>query len=396
MTLTRIENTFDIYEKRKNTDSIKFDFNSKMGKPEGLIPLWVADMDFMSPIEVRQALQERIEHGIFGYSDTNDTYLDLVKQWFYDAFNYKVEREWIVETPGIVFALSTAIKAFTENGDAILIQPPVYPPFSECISKNERRIVVNPLKYDNGKYTIDYTDFEHKIINESVKMFILCSPHNPVGRVWTIEELNKMADICAKHHVLILSDEIHADFVYPPLKHHMLASVAPQMQEHIITCTSPSKTFNLAGLQISNVFISNPKLKARFEAELEKTGFHTVGIMGIIACKAAYSHGRPWLNDLLIVIKENIDYVRTELAVKCPKIIITDIEGTYLLWLDFNAYNLPPSELERIIQQDAKLWLNSGTTFGFGGEGFQRLNVATQRYVLEQAVAQLVEAFKDL
>lgn len=390
------DNNFNVYEKRSNTDSIKFDFSAKLGKPEGLIPLWVADMDFMSPKEVRQALMARVEHGIYGYSDTRDDYFEAIKKWFSEGFDYRIESDWIVETPGIVFALSTAIKAFTENGDAILIQPPVYPPFSECISKNDRRIVLNPLKYSDGKYTIDFSDFEHKIINEDVKMFILCSPHNPIGRVWTFEELIKIVEICAKHHVLILSDEIHADFVYPPNKHYVLAAIAPQMQDKIITCTSPSKTFNLAGLQISNVFLSSAKMRARFEAELERTGFHTAGIMGIVACKAAYTHGRPWLNDLLQYFNDNIDFVRSALVEELPKVKIANTEGTYLLWLDFNAYNLHPSELDRMIQDDAKLWLNSGPSFGYGGEGFQRLNIATHRKVLKQAVTQLIEAFKDL
>lgn len=390
------DNTFDAFEKRRNTDSIKFDFNTEMGKPEGLIPLWIADMDFMSPIEVRQALMERAKHGIFGYSDTNEDYFGSIKNWFSESFNYHIESEWIIETPGIVFALSTAIKAFTDNGDAILIQPPVYPPFFDCITKNDRRIVQNPLKYNDGTYTIDFIDFEHKIRNDDVKMFILCSPHNPICRVWTHEELSKMVEICAKYHVLIISDEIHADFVYPPHKHHVLASIMPQMQDSIITCTSPSKTFNLAGLQISNIIISNVKLRARFDAELMKTGFHTAGIMGIIACKAAYTHGRPWLTDLLQYFKDNIDFVRTELETKLPKIRIADTQGTYLLWLDFSAYNLHQFELDEIIQNDAKLWLNSGSAFGYGGEGFQRLNIATHRKVLEQAVAQLVDTFKAL
>ena len=396
MSIITYDNTFDVYEKRRNTDSIKFDFYNEMGKPDGLIPLWIADMDIMSPPEVREALMARVEHGIYGYSDTNDDYFDTVKTWFSEGFNYHIENDWIIETPGIVFALATAIKAFTDNGDAIMIQPPVYPPFAECISKNDRRIVQNPLKYNDGSYSIDFIDFEHKIQNENVKMFILCSPHNPIGRVWTLEELHKMAEICLRHHVLILSDEIHADFVYPPHKHHILASIAPQMQDHIITCTSPSKTFNLAGLQISNVFITSPKMRTRFEAELMRTGFHTVGIMGIVACKAAYTFGRPWLNDLLHYFSDNITYVRTELENKLPKIKIADTQGTYLLWLDFNAYNLTQVELDRIIQDNAKLWLNSGTAFGYGGEGFQRLNIATHRSLLEQAITQLVDAFKDL
>lgn len=394
MSIITNDNHFDVFSKRLNTDSIKFDFSAQFNKPDGLIPLWVADMDFMSPIEVRQALAKRVEHGIYGYSDTREDYYDAVKKWFKDGFDFSIQNDWIIETPGIVFALATAIKAFTDFGDAILIQPPVYPPFAETISKNDRRIILNPLKYDNDTYTIDFNDFEHKIVSEDVKMFILCSPHNPIGRVWTYDELKKMADICEKHHVLILSDEIHADFIYPGHQHFILPTVAPEYMDHIITCTSPSKTFNLAGLQISNLFISNPKLKQRFKAELLKTGYHSPTLMGIEACKAAYSHGRPWLNDLLIYLKENIDYLKSELERELPEIKVVCTEGTYLLWLDFNALNLSQAELDRIIQDDAKLWLNTGTSFGFGGEGFQRVNMATHREVIERAVKQLIEAFK--
>jgi len=389
------DNTFDIFAKRLNTDSIKFDFNEKFNKPNGLIPLWIADMDFMSPVEVRNALAAKVEHGIYGYSDTREDYHEIVKAWFKNGFGYSVESDWIVETPGIVFALATAIRAFTDFGDAILIQPPVYPPFAETISLNERRVVLNPLKYENYTYSLDLHDFEHKIVSEDVKMFILCSPHNPIGRVWTFDELKHMTEICKKHKVLIISDEIHADFVYEGHKHLMLPTVAPDMAHQIVTCTSPSKTFNLAGLQISNLFISNPKLKQKFSAELLRTGYHSPTLMGIEACKAAYQYGKPWLNDLLLYLKGNIDYFKTTIEQEIPEIKVIVSEGTYLVWIDFNALNLTQHDLDKLMQDSAKLWLNSGTTFGYGGEGFQRINMATHRTIIEQATKQLVDAIKN-
>ena len=383
---------FDEIIDRRNTNSIKYDFMSERGKAEDLIPLWVADMDFKVPDAVTKALAEAVEHGIFGYSDSRADYFESVHSWYKNRFNYDVKEEWLVKTPGIVFALATAIRAFTEKGDGVIIQQPVYYPFSGLILGNKRRLINNPLIYKDDRYYIDFDDFEEKIIRENVKLFLLCSPHNPVARVWTREELSRLGDICLKHGVIVVSDEIHADFVFGENKHSIFPSIRPVYLNNTILCTSPSKTFNMPGLQVSNIFIADEKLRLQFKNTIRKTGYSHLNALGLVACTAAYQHGAQWLEALKVYLWENIRFVKDFLESHIPQVKLVEPEGTYLLWLDFSALRLKDDELEKLIEKKAKLWLSPGKAFGVGGEGFQRLNIACPRQVLVRALLQLKRA----
>ncbi|MCX7615321.1 MAG: pyridoxal phosphate-dependent aminotransferase [Clostridiales bacterium] len=387
---------FDKIIDRKNTNSLKYDFMVERGKPDGILPLWVADMDFRTPECVINALVEKSRHGIFGYSETKEVYFNVLKQWFHHRYKWEVEPEWLVKTPGVVFAICTAIRAMTEQGDAVLIQEPVYYPFSESVKANKRKLVINQLVNSGGRYTIDFSDFEDKIVKNKVKLFILCSPHNPVGRVWTKEELIGMGDICLKYGVTVISDEIHADFTYNGFKHFVFSDLKPEFSEITITCTAPTKTFNLAGLQISNIFIPNREIKRKFKSEIIKGGYSQLNIMGITACQAAYRDGFKWLSDLKEYLSGNLNFLRNFLLKKLPQIKLIEPEGTYLVWLDFHELGLSDEKLEDLIVNQAGLWLDSGTMFGAGGEGFQRINIACSRSILEKALIQLEQAVNSL
>ncbi len=379
---------------RADTDSLKFDFAAQRGKPEGLLPLWVADMDFRSPPAVIDALTERSRHGIFGYTDTREDYTDILRAWFSRCHGWDIDPAWLIKTPGVVFALCAAIRAYTQPGDAVIIQQPVYYPFEGSIRENGRRPVVNELVYADGRYSIDFDDFETRIMENSVKLFILCSPHNPVGRVWTEAELVRMGDICVKHGVIVVSDEIHQDFVFPGYKHLVFSALKPEYAAVTVTCTAPSKTFNLAGLQISNVFVPDRRLRDRLKREISRTGYSQLNTMGIVACKAAYAHGQAWLDGLRAYLLENLDYVRSFLQESLPHIRLVEPEGTYLLWLDCKALGLDDAALEKRILHDARLWLDTGTIFGAGGSGFQRINMACPRSTLQTAMERLERALR--
>ncbi len=381
---------------RRNTNSLKYDFTAERGKAADILPLWVADMDFPTVPEVTEALVKASRHGIFGYTEVKGEYFSVLQNWFSAHYHWNIERKWLIKTPGVVFALATAIRAFTEKGDAVLIQRPVYYPFSETIVSNDRILVNNPLVYKDGKYHIDFTDFEEKIIKNQVKLFLLCNPHNPVGRVWTRDELVRIGDICVKHNVLIVSDEIHADFIYPGHEHLVLANLKAEYSERTITCTAPSKTFNLAGLQVSNVLIVNPRIKHAFKAEIAKTGYSQLNTMGLIACQAAYEYGEVWLEELKEYLFQNLNYVRNYLKEHIPELKLIEPEGTYLVWIDFSGLKLPEEKLEDLIVNKAKLWLDAGTMFGPEGLGFQRINIACPREVLTLALTQLRNAVTDL
>jgi cystathionine beta-lyase len=293
-----------------------------------------------------------------------------------------------------VFALAMAVKAYTEPGDSVIIQMPVYYPFREVIEDNGRVVVNNSLKNVNGQYEIDFEDFEQKIRENQVKLFLLCSPHNPVGRVWKEWELRKLADICRKYGVVIVSDEIHSDFVYGENHHTVLANLAPEYAEMTVTCTAPTKTFNLAGLQISNIWISNPTLRAKFKKQVDGAGYSQVGLMGLVGCQAAYEEGEEWLSQLLPYLQGNLDFLRSYLKENLPEITMTEPEGTYLIWLDFRALNFTEAQREELIVKKAKLWLDSGAMFGPDGEGFERINIACPRSTLKQALDQLKAAMR--
>ena len=380
---------------RNNTLSIKYDFAKERKKPSDLLSLWVADMDFPVAQEIKDALIERCNHGIFGYSEVKTPYYEVIAKWYRERFAWQTQEKWLVKTQGVVAAIANAIRAFTEEGDSILIQKPVYYPFFLTIEDNKRKVVNNSLVYKNGRYEMDFVDFEEKIISHKVKLFVLCSPHNPVGRVWNKEELLKIGDICLKHKVIVVADEIHADFVYHGHQHQVFANLKTDYQEITVTCTAPSKTFNIAGLQVSNIFIANENLRKKFKQELKKTANADINVMGLIACQAAYSQGEDWLRQVKIYIAENLEYVKNFLRDNLPQVKLVEPEGTYLLWLDFRELNLTEEELEDLIINKAKLWLDGGTMFGTEGVGFQRINIACPQKILIQAFTQLKEALKQ-
>ncbi len=377
---------------RKGTDSLKYDFAVERGLPKDVLPLWVADMDFPVEDHIKEALIKASEHAIFGYSDTKDDYFEVLSSWYERRFFWKAKKEWLVKTPGVVFAIAMAIQALTKENEAIIIQEPVYYPFSSTIRANNRKLVINNLVLKKDKYHIDFVDFEKKIIENNVKLFILCSPHNPVGRVWTREELQKLANICLKHKVYIFSDEIHSDLVYEKDTHTIFANLGKDVEDSCIVATAPSKTFNIAGLQVSNIWIANKKMRDAFKEAIDRAGYSQLNNMGLIATKAAYKYGEEWLEELKIYLKSNIDFVREFLKDKLPNIKLIEAEGTYLLWLDCRELGLSEKERQGLIQDKAKLWLDTGTMFGKAGAGFERINIACPRKTLEEAMNRLKEA----
>ncbi len=385
---------FDKIIDRRNTRSLKYDFAKKRGMPEDVLPLWVADMDFETSSYIQDALQERIQHGIFGYSEVQTPYFDIVRHWMETHHDWIPEENWLIKTPGVVFALAMAVKAYTEPNDSVLIQQPVYYPFSEVIEDNHRKIISNDLVLgEDSRYHIDFDDFERKIIQHQVKLFLLCSPHNPAGRVWTAEELRKMGDTCLKHGVIIVSDEIHQDFVFQG-KHTVFANLGEQYQQNCIICTSPSKTFNLASMLISNIFIPNVQLRRKFRKEVDAAGMSQLSVLGLVATEAAYHYGEEWYRAMLAYVRRNLDFVRNFVENHLPEVNMIALEGTYLVWLDFRKTGLSVEELDEIIIHKAKLWLDSGKIFGECGKGFQRINIACPQSVLENALERIKTALE--
>ena len=386
---------FDEVIDRKGTNCLKYDFALERGYPEGVLPFWVADMDFRTAPPVIEELERRVQHGIFGYTDPGADYRAAVWNWM------KTQHDWtpavgsLTITPGVVFALGMAVQSFTAPGDAVLIQQPVYYPFSSIILGNDRQLVNSPLVLKDGHYEIDFVDFEQKITSKNVKLFLLCNPHNPAGRVYTRDELQKMATICLQHGVTIVADEIHNDFIRKGYEHTVLASLGDDIAQHVVTCTAPSKTFNLAGLQISNIFIENESMRQKFRATIDHAGYSQPNALGMFAAQAAYEKGLPWLEALRDYLEQNYQKTKAFLEKELPKVQLIEPEGTYLLWLDFRAYGLSAKELDDIIVHEANLWLDSGHIFGKDGEGFERLNIACPWATLQQGLKQLAKAFQD-
>ena len=386
---------FDEVIDRKGTNCLKYDFALERGYPEGVLPFWVADMDFRTAPPVIEELERRVQHGIFGYTDPGADYRAAVWNWM------KTQHDWtpavgsLTITPGVVFALGMAVQSFTAPGDAVLIQQPVYYPFSSIILGNDRQLVNSPLVLKDGHYEIDFVDFEQKITSKNVKLFLLCNPHNPAGRVYTRDELQKMATICLQHGVTIVADEIHNDFIRKGYEHTVLASLGNDIAQHVVTCTAPSKTFNLAGLQISNIFIENESMRQKFRATIDHAGYSQPNALGMFAAQAAYEKGLPWLEALRDYLEQNYQKTKAFLEKELPKVKLIKPEGTYLLWLDFRAYGLSAKELDDIIVHEANLWLDSGHIFGKDGEGFERLNIACPWATLEQGLKQLAKTFKN-
>ena len=386
---------FDKIIDRHGTNCLKFDFAKERGKNGDELSLWVADMDFEVAKPITDALQAQVNHGIYGYTEVKSDYFEIVKNWFKDNFDWEIKKGSLVKTPGVVYAIAMAVKAFTKEGEAVIIQQPVYYPFSEMIIANNRKLVNSPLVLKDGRYEIDFEDFEKKIVENNVKLFILCSPHNPVGRVWSVEELKRIGDICIKHDVVIFSDEIHADFVYEPNKHHVFASLGESYAANSVIATAPSKSFNIAGLQVSNIFIGNKKLRDAFRNEIVKSGYSQLNTMGLVAARAAYESGKEWLDEVRAYIKDNLIFFRDYLKENIGELSLIEPEGTYLVWVDFRKLGLSEKQREDLIVNKAKLWIDSGAMFGVDGEGFERFNIACPRSYLKKALDSLKKAVEE-
>lgn len=388
-----MDSHFDRQMMRENTRSVKWDLRKAIFGSEDILPMWVADMDFLVPDQVKKALIKRAGHGIYGYTFTDPSLNKLVTKWLMERFQWKVGASSIIYSPGVIPTLNMAIQAFTEIGDPIMIQTPVYPPFHDSIKNNQREIVENPLILNNNKYEIDFHDMEEKIKN-GVKAFILCNPHNPVGRVWTIEELTKMAELCQKYNVLIFSDEIHADIIYSGHQHIPIASINDEIANRTITCLSPTKTFNLAGLQVSYAVVKKEEMRKQLEKAFHKNGIHMINTMGITALEAAYTHGHQWLQELVEYLETNVELL--EYSFDNTEIQVIKPEGTYLVWLDFRALGMEHEDLKNWLITKAKVGLNDGLTYGEEGEGFMRINIGAPRSQVTQAIHRIKHAIKEL
>jgi len=388
---------FDKIINRKNTNCSKWDNANKRLNAEIELPLWVADMDFAAPAEVVKTVSDFAATGIYGYTYIPEKYYDSIIGWFERNHNWRILRDWILFSPGVVISLKTMIQAFTEPGDKIIIQTPVYPPFYKCVTDNCRELLTNPLLINNNCYEMDFVDLERKLKDDKTKMLIICNPHNPVGRVWTESELTRVAELCLKHKVFVISDEMHCDLVHQCHKHTAFMKISDKILMNSATCIAPSKTFNLAGLQNSNIIIANPKLRDKLKLFLyKKNGLVEPSLFGIAATIAAYNHGDDWLKQVIEYIYGNYIYLTNYLKKRLPAVRIFPLEATYLVWLDFNGLNISADELKRIIFDCAGVGLNDGRTFGeLEGRGFQRMNIACPRVILKKAIRRIVCAFKS-
>ncbi len=384
---------FDKITKRENTNSVKYDLRKEYFGKENVLPMWVADMDFETPDFIREAIIQRAEHPIYGYTVRKDSFYNSIINWMGRRHDWKVEKDWISFSPGIVPALNMCVLGFTEPGDKILIQPPVYYPFFRAVKDHDRTLLENVLVNDKGHYKIDFDDFEKKA--KEAKVFILCHPHNPVGRLWNHHELSGMVEICKKKNVIIFSDEIHSDLILTERKHIPLLNI-PGADEITVSMYAPSKSFNLAGLSTSFLIIRDKKLKLRYDRTIDNLHMGMGNIFGNVALEAAYNEGEEWLKQVLEYIGENIDFLSNFLKNKIPGIKPIIPEATYLVWLDCRALKLNDEELKNFMINSAGLGLNHGPVFGKGGEGFQRINVATPRELLQKALTKLEKAVKEL
>ncbi|HOJ09660.1 MAG TPA: PatB family C-S lyase [Clostridiales bacterium] len=385
---------FDKIINRKNTNCEKWDMIEKSFGSSDVLPLWVADMDFEAPLEVAESIKKRTEHGVFGYTAVPYSYYKAVIDWLKVRHGWEVDRDWISLSHGVIPSLCAAIITFTNPGDKILIQSPVYPPFFSIVKNNGRCLVNNQLKISQGKYIIDFDNLQ-KQLSEGVKMMILCNPHNPVGRVWSRDELNQIGELCLKYNVMLVSDEIHSDLVYPYVKHIPAGSISEEIAQNSITCVAPSKTFNIPGLGISAVIIPNSRLSKMFNKTVSNMAMNMSSIFGPIAAEAAYKYGADWLDQLLVYLQGNIDFLTQYLKDNIPQIKFFKPEGTYLAWLDCRDLGLDQKELKSFMTNKAKVGLIEGTAFGPGGEGYQRLNFACPRSVLVEALQRIKAAVND-
>jgi cystathionine beta-lyase len=361
-----------------------------------LLPMWVADMDFPVPQPVIDALVTRAQHGIFGYNWPGPSYRQVVIDWLARRHGWTVESEWIVPTPGVVPALNMLVRTFVAPGQRVIVQPPVYYPFYTAISNNGAELARNPLLLADGRYSMDFTGLEALAREPDVVMLILSSPHNPVGRVWTPDELRRLGEICLAHGVLVVADEIHGDLLYPGQRFIPYAALGEQFAANAVVCTAPSKTFNLAGLATSNIIIPNPELRLRFERTLNSNGLHGVNTFGMVALEAAYKDGEEWLVQVMDYVAGNFQYLRNYVAQHLPQIGVVEPEGTYLVWLDCRGLGLDKAALERLMLNDARVFLDEGYIFGPEGEGFERINIACPRSLLAEALERIKAAIDGL
>ncbi|WP_098742261.1 MalY/PatB family protein [Paenibacillus sp. EZ-K15] len=382
---------FDKVVSRFGTNSAKWDgMAQSMGSD--MIALSVADMDLPAPPMVVDKVAEAARHGIYGYTDPFPPYFEAVRTWLDKAYDWQVEPEWIVFCPRIVQAVSVIIQKFTETGDRILVHTPVYQPVAKAVTLNDRLLVESPLKLADGRYEIDFEDMERRM-REGVKMVLLISPHNPVGRVWTKDELEQMAGLCIRYDALIVSDDIHADFIHEGHEHTVIAKLSEEVANRSIICTSPGKTFNLASLEIANIIIPNDELRGVFQQGLLQAGIHNPTFFSVPALEVAYTSCDEWLIELRAYIKDNMDYARTFIADHMPELAVIEPEGTYLLWIDCTAVSCHEKDLVEWIQEKGRVSVSFGSSFGSGGEGFIRVNIATPRHILQEGLERLAAAY---
>ncbi|MFW9972577.1 MAG: MalY/PatB family protein [Candidatus Odinarchaeota archaeon] len=389
---------FDRVIDRTRTNCIKWNkhFLKEHFKYEDLLPLWVADMDFQCPQPIIEALKKRTSEEIYGYGWHNiPTYLNAIINWMKRRHQWEINKDWIVYSPGIVPALYMLVQTFVNIGEKIIIQPPVYHPFFTAIENNGRQVLTNQLLFENKRYSIDFEDFEEKARDPLTKMFILCSPHNPIGRVWSETELRKLGDICLENEILIVSDEIHHDLILSGNKHTLFSTLSKEFEQNTVVCTAPSKTFNIAGLQISNIIIPDKRKRERFNNTIEKiNGIMIPNVFGIVALIAGYNEGEEWLDQVLKYIEANFKFLKEFVRENLPEVDVIDPEGTYLAWLNFSNLGMTDEELREFMLKKAKVALDDGKIFGPGGEGFQRINVACPRSVLKDCMIRIVNALK--
>jgi cystathionine beta-lyase len=378
---------FDEIHDRTKSSAIKY-MNLPEAEKMPVIPMWIADMDFKSSPAITEALKRTADHGIYGYGEINDEYKELVIDWYNRRMGWQIEKDELLTMPGVMFGVTMAIRALTKENDSVMICQPVYYPFKNVVLNNNRKLVVNELVLNNGRYEIDFKDFEEKIIKENVKVFLLCSPHNPVARVWEKDELTKIAEICLKHNVYIISDEIHSDFIFEGKKHVPISTLSEEVKMKTVTCVAPSKTFNIAGIQASNMIVSDGEVREKIIKERTSTCYHHLNIMSIEETKAAYKESEEWLEGLLKYLKRNAEILQKAFP-EDYKITALSMDGTYLAWLDCRKLNLTGEELNDLFLKKAGVWLHNGATFGECGEGFMRMNIACPTSVLEEAIERI-------
>ncbi|MDX8338185.1 PatB family C-S lyase [Draconibacterium sp. IB214405] len=383
---------FDEIVPRKGTNCLKHDALEQFFKSADALPLWVADMDFKTPDFIVDAIKKRAEHEIFGYTFRSDSYYEAVIYWMSRRHQWDIKKEWISFSPGVVAGLTYAIESFSKPGEGVIVQPPVYFPFFDSVKGTNRKMIENPLKKENGRYTFDLEDLRSKI-DENTKLLLLCNPQNPGGMVWTREELVALTDICLENNIMIISDEIHSDLIYNGHKHIPLASISEEVAQNCMVSMAPSKTFNVAGLTSSLVIIPNKRKLVAYERTIGVGHLHMGNIFGTVALEAAYTHGDEWLAQLLDYLWGNYQLLERFIQEKLPRVKVMKPEATYLIWMDFSDYGMKNEELSKFTTEKAGVALNDGGRFGTGGDGWLRLNIGCQRSVLQEALERLEKAF---